>query len=436
MAPLKSYLNHLNADQLIKLAKVICATHPDCDFDTTVTAQQLRFQLDASLRSHPEWMENVPGLENISEFVTWSLSKETTIPEDQIQATAPAVVLQTPTVSHVEEKPKSENLPQTTGIDVNSIVATILQHTTGQQQQLIQQMDSQMQIFGDSIKLLSSKPSSSSGINSFLKQARSKSLVFHGSTNENLNRFLSKVDDLLQCFELSDVDQVRAVGDLLLSSAESWFESHRDTFSSWEDVKNSLKSTYLPRHHFIELRRKIITLRQGSLERVSDFLSKIRVMNSELDKPIHDYDLIPIVRANLHPKFLLLLGMKEEELDSWNKLEAAALRAESILQLQDQQQSQIDATAISDPNEELDIAAYRSSVKSELVCFNCQQKGHKHNECHRPKNIFCFKCGKHGVFSTQCDCRVHSNSNLKDEQIADIVKRVVAELQKNNHQEN
>lgn len=403
---LKTLLNKLAQDNLVSLANKINLVHPDCTIDTTVTTTQLRTNMETMLRSNPEYMVNVAGLENVTELIKWK--------EDH-----PPPAQSLPSTSD----PAATKTPEETKMDYGKLISDILQATSSQHQQILQQMSSHIQLLGNTLK---SNKDSHTSIYAFSKEARSRSLSFKGDSGENLLRFLEKVDSLLKSFNLSDEDKVTAVGDLLVSDAETWYCSHRKNIKTWKEFQEALKITYLPKHYYVELRKKILTTRQGQTEKVSHFISRINIMNNQLDQPMKAEILIPVVMSNLHHRFLPLLGMREDDFLSWNELEKSCLRAESILDQQEKAERYQKSTSLKIHSYELgeDNSNDVTSVAA-ISCYNCKQLGHKHNDCPKPKKIFCYKCGKHGVTSTVCPCQETKQMSISETKLTEILQNVV-----------
>ena len=133
---------------------------------------------------------------------------------------------------------------------------------------------------------------------------------------------------------------------------------------------------------------------------------------------------------------MMLLGMKEEEFSTWEQLESASLRAESILEIQDRGSHfrRNSAMNFNDGLQHADEDAVEASAvnmfrQRNTICYNCHQKGHQHKDCNRPRKVFCFKCGREGVLSSQCACNQPSSSNsFTAEQISDIVSKIIESL--------
>lgn len=430
---LKQLFNSLSQERLIQLAQTVSQSYPDLTYDTSTTASQLRLTLETTLRSHPELMNGIPGFENVTEFCTWLDSNQTLTEVVTTQATSPVVcaplmwtqvqslpvftTVQQPTAglpvfttAHQPTAGPSTPSPnvQMSVADITSLVSTIMQQTSGQQQQLLQQI------------MQSSKQGQSSGVAAFLKEARHKSLSFSGSSSENLQRFLTKLETLFQGFHLSDSDKVTAVGDLLTGDAEIWFSSRQHSFNTWKELRDALKKTYQSHFYQTDLRRKILTMRQSASEKVSHFISKVRLMNQELDEPMVSSQLIPIVMANLHHRFLPLLGMREKDFSGWEDLEQSCLKAESIVEQQEKAlrfqksfQSKINSTEVETEIGETDETSVEVSalkLSSSVVCYGCKQTGHFQNACPQGKR--------------------YASGNISEERLVTVIEKVVREVLK------
>lgn len=57
-------------------------------------------------------------------------------------------------------------------------------------------------------------------------------------------------------------------------------------------------------------------------------------------------------------------------------------------------------------NTRSDQKNFSRNNKPKRSCFNCNSEHHYFNDCDRPiERIFCFRCGKDGALSPNCECR-------------------------------
>lgn len=48
---------------------------------------------------------------------------------------------------------------------------------------------------------------------------------------------------------------------------------------------------------------------------------------------------------------------------------------------------------------------FNRETRPEITCFNCEEKGHRFEDCRRPKVVRCYNCKKEGVRTVNCNCR-------------------------------
>lgn len=48
------------------------------------------------------------------------------------------------------------------------------------------------------------------------------------------------------------------------------------------------------------------------------------------------------------------------------------------------------------------------------ICWNCDEEGHRYNECEKPKVLKCFNCKKEGVRTTECNCNRGNGSRVPE----------------------
>ena len=50
-----------------------------------------------------------------------------------------------------------------------------------------------------------------------------------------------------------------------------------------------------------------------------------------------------------------------------------------------------------------DISELRRPRENKLICYNCKTEGHTFRQCNETPTIFCYSCGKPGVYKSNCD---------------------------------
>lgn len=243
------------------------------------------------------------------------------------------------------------------------------------------------------------------------------------------------------------------------------FRIHKEEFHGWKDVKAALKSEY-ELDSDLSLLNKLINRKQASSERIGTFISSIRAMNLDLDVSFPDDKLIGIIQRNLHAKFLVHIGMKNYGSD-FKQLEEDCRRLENC-SFRQQEYSQPSVEVVQDPLygdpnfvlpkqkksyvnvlENVAACSYEKEIpsveqvsllrpenkphnnikksfsKSTVVCRNCNETGHFHSDCGKPKRLFCHARGKEGFTIRTCDCqKAKSSTSNYNDKLDQILKRL------------
>lgn len=275
MAPttIQQLLKAMNYEQLKILAENIMRLYPkDCQFDVTTTVDVLRNNLMLTLRSHPEFMVGVPGLETMRELIAYREATEAETPEPEYVAdmfqglqpfpkashsthpvpSAAQIMDQSPPAGASEkQKPLPRNMTEepdrgkSPEADHPPTVAYPRRSSLPRSPPSAVPMAYYYQ--PPPAQAQASGTSSRSQKSEFSKEATRKNLSFDGRSSENLGMFLVKVERLLDDYELSERDKISVVCDLLRGDAELFAESIRDTLRTYRELRTSLEQTYCTR---------------------------------------------------------------------------------------------------------------------------------------------------------------------------------------------
>lgn len=145
----------------------------------------------------------------------------------------------------------------------------------------------------------------------FLKEARERKIIFGGEPGENAKQFLKQVDNLNSLLPLNDLQLLKALQELLSGAARAWVKNHLPDFSSYNDFKVQFITYFVPSNYEAQLRLKICSRKQKLNESVTTFISEMRLMNSDLEKPFSESELIQTICLNLNEKFLVHVHLHE-----------------------------------------------------------------------------------------------------------------------------
>lgn len=209
------------------------------------------------------------------------------------------------------------------------------------------------------------RPGSKSNVLKFIQEARLRNIIFSGHNDPK--SFFDSFENLLELLPLTDIDVKRSLRDLLSGPALDWFQVHESNLHSWLDVKIGLKRNYAPLNADLKLKQLMFTLKQQPDEKVMHFISKMRKFNSELQRPLSDLELVDLVKANLHPDFVVHVQMSNIlEIDI---LEDVCVKFEQALQLKVENKHDIKRIV---PDK---------SINAINLCYKCHSPEHFIKDC-------------------------------------------------------
>ncbi|RZC40381.1 hypothetical protein BDFB_012852 [Asbolus verrucosus] len=180
-----------------------------------------------------------------------------------------------------------------------------------------------------------------------LNQVRKWNVTFDGKADAVA--FIERVEELADSYQIPNGQLLRALPEMLRKQVSLWYRNNKQQWNSWYDFLADFKSYYFPTEFHDDLEEEISRRMQHENESGKDFL-------------VHMQTLI-----RKHGRY-----SKERELKS----------AENPLK------------------EPLS----RKSTE-ENICWRCGQTGNLRYGCRLPEEIFCSRCGKDGVKSTEGTCQ-------------------------------
>lgn len=246
-------------------------------------------------------------------------------------------------------------------------------------------------------------------------------LSFSGNKNGmSINSFLERVSEMAGPRNVTEKDLYIGASDLLSGNALIWYRSIKHTVSSWPDLVNRLKIEYLPTGYELKLWNEIRDRLQAEGETVGLFVACMLNLFSRLSNPASEEDKLQIIRSNMLPYFIHSLGVVEvksvddlllkckiletnryvaEENVNKASLSSRSKNGRHLLEpeLSSSQNNKVNFTEASSSPSKLN-QTFRS-----LECWNCKREGHSFSQCPRPRNKFCYGCGKPNVFKGDCE---------------------------------
>jgi len=262
------------------------------------------------------------------------------------------------------------------------------------------------------------------------------SIRFSGKKKENVNSFVRRVDELLEATGATDAEVVSGAFHLFEDAALTWYRAHKNRIRTWLGLKRLLRDDFLPYKYDDDMLMHIHSRKQGPQEDIAIYISHMLGLFDNLSDLPSDSEQLRIIVRNLAPFYLNQIDMssitslnqlknKGKELEYKRTLQQEYERSCARRGPSDSAQSQgrypARETQLSAINEDHRDESVRSQQRPQqsfrrqrapLKCWNCDQEGHRHPDCHLPRNrVFCFKCGHPEVRTYNCPCCSSGNGS-------------------------
>lgn len=221
----------------------------------------------------------------------------------------------------------------------------------------------------------------------------------------SVNAFLERINELSLSRGVSTEDLKDSVVELLNGSALVWYRSVRDRLRTWDDFVEQLRRDFLPCDYEHDLWAEIRARKQGTNERVSEYVAAMLNLFSRLPKTPLESEKLAILSRNIAPYYIHGLGL--QEIRTVEELVQGCRRLEAAREMANRFRSTPQHSSCLEPD--LAYVGPRASGAREhrinSVCWNCEVEGHTFSSCSKPRNnLFCYLCGKRGVTKFQCGC--------------------------------
>lgn len=262
-------------------------------------------------------------------------------------------------------------------------------------------------------------------------------LKFSGDTKGlSVSNFLERVEELRVARGISQSELFESSLDLFEGKALLWYRSVIKRCRNWDDLSSLLTKHYLPPDYNARLLQEILSRTQGPNESIVEYLACMSALFTRYGKVGPDVQLDITVR-NLAPFYTMQLPVVHsiEKLEQeCLKLEVRKFRADNYQVPASRSRARFavepDLAYISSSSEPSTSfardnisEASHGKMNSELVCFNCQQVGHRYRNCPAPRHKHCFRCKRVDVTIRTCpncnranllDPTVPENSSRRD----------------------
>lgn len=211
--------------------------------------------------------------------------------------------------------------------------------------------------------------------------------------------------------------------------AQQWFwRYHRQVENlDWFDLCDAMRRQFKEYTTDFDIKDDIRRRKQKASETFVEFLDSVMCMSDKLRVPMSDSELVETVIRNLKPELrheLLHLNITDitvlkREVRKHEKFfkdfQSADMKAPDLKtplkSLTKKKVSAVEAK-IEDSDEEDDINAIDAS---KLKCWNCENVGHRYQDCLKPRRIFCYGCGAVDTYKPSCPKCIANSENSKSD---------------------
>lgn len=218
----------------------------------------------------------------------------------------------------------------------------------------------------------------------------------------------------------------RNASTLFEDKAGKWFWRFHKNFPNfqWVELCRELRRQYGDSRTDVDFREMIRDRKQKPNELFDDFYESVIDLVDRLDQPLPDRTLVEILRRNLQPE--IQHEILNLTIASVSQLREICRRREFFMHdvrrkhgFSAMKQNTF-TKRVSEVNVEEEETLELLECEDEevlevtLICWNCRQPGHRHDDCLADRTIFCYGCGKPQTYKPHCPkCSLQSKNFQK-----------------------
>lgn len=250
---------------------------------------------------------------------------------------------------------------------------------------------------------------------------------------------LFRLEHLARSNQIRRDDLVDGLHNVLTGEAGEWFWHYlrKHETPGWERVKRALTQRFVTRGSDDEIRSMMALRVQRRGEKFDDFCREVERLSFQLRTPIREHKLLELLMRNAEEQMRQVLCL--HEIDTIEQMRSTCQRYERLWSSRDRlhrTQRNVDEieelaeefgrvvntmpmqrrppssggaeTTYQDYddqewNEQESIAALQPDRAAEMICWNCDEKGHTYAECEvATRNVFCYGCGAKNIYMPTC----------------------------------
>ncbi|XP_050505023.1 uncharacterized protein LOC126883483 [Diabrotica virgifera virgifera] len=221
--------------------------------------------------------------------------------------------------------------------------------------------------------------------------------------------FLEKVQDIAESRKVDDDVLFRSAIELFSGSAVTWFRSVRDSLSSWSQLINLIKATFLPHDYEEELWQQIKNRKQKRSESFILYQAQILTLAKRLPFRPLEQTLVKYMRQNILPEYVPMIALQDT--NTLGELALIIKKLENNVPSVSTRKDNPHISVVSEknvtpkrksPQNKPNIPPPQVNQSRVLTCWNCHEEGHRHSLCNKDRRVFCFRCGLENVIAPKC----------------------------------
>lgn len=245
-------------------------------------------------------------------------------------------------------------------------------------------------------------------------------LKFDGKTC--VRSFIQKLKEFRLAKNVSDEKMMTFAYEIFTGDALHWFRSVKDDIKNPEDLIMRLQQDFDVFDYDYRMITEIRNRTQGELENIIVYMAIMRGMFSRLSNPLTEKDQLEILLHNIRPCYSNVLA-NCPDVSSILQLQTLCRNYEQVKARSENFREPIASTSktlapefsYTTPNKNYNnFKPYPNSINKTSTnnkvfaisqpkfCYRCRVDTHSMRECTADRVIFCFKCGKKDVRSTEC----------------------------------
>lgn len=243
----------------------------------------------------------------------------------------------------------------------------------------------------------------------------------------SLSAFLERVEELRVSRHVSKEILFESGIDLFTGRAYQYYQDIRNFVHSWDELVEEFKAEFHRHDHDVNLLREIDKRTQGKDESIGIYMAVMNSFFGRLHVPISEGEKLNYLMRNIRPKYQQGLGFREvgsvsELRQLCRRIESRDRYVETFHEPPSCRSSTMEPDLayigeLEDGVTAVGIAASdgapssgrsnpgtigRPNNKGQLLCFKCNEPGHKAIGCLMPGKKQCFRCGKNGFTVRTC----------------------------------